>query len=414
VHPSAFGGQPAAGSGTSLRQQNSQAVLTTLYRYGQCREVAPALRVTEIMSNTGLSRPTVETVAEGLTAQGWLALVEPAGGGGRLGRPAKTYKFHAGAGHVVGVDVGAEEVAVCVADLLGVQVAVVREAVAPDVSATRRFAVLERALRSCLTTAGLTPKDPLAVTVGTPGILDPARQRILTSPGLSGWTDFDLRGSLEELVACEVELENDANLAAVAERVVHRGGGGSGQGEPGDLIFLLLGERLGAGVIVNGQLVRGHNGASGELWHVRSGVSKPRSEDVHSLGSIVNAPNLVAAADTGQQRDLRSSSARAVGRGERGGGSLAEVRSVDEMARELARGISPVLLALDTEIVVLGGHLGDAGPALAEALVGELRDLVLYPPRVVLSTLGINAILDGAVRQGRTKVEREVLARVVA
>ncbi|GAA0313322.1 ROK family protein [Kineococcus aurantiacus] len=404
--------QPIAGSAASLRQRNSQAVLETLYRHGQSASAAtPSLRVVELMRSTGLSRPTVETVAEGLTAQGWLTLGEPAEGGGRLGRPAKTYSFHARAGHVVGVDVGAHAVAVCVADLLGTRVALAREVVSPSTSAPRRLAALRRTLRGALETAGLRPSDPLALTAGTPGILDPSRRRILTSPGLAGWAEFDLLSALEDLVGCDVELENDANLAAVAERSVQHGDQhGEARPDPDDLIFLLLGERLGAGVIVNGQLVRGHHGASGELWNVRSGVRETAGDQRRPLGSIVNAPSLAHAAE----QSPRPPAGRAGRGGERGGAEGAAPRTVDQIARELAHGISPVLLTLDLETVVLGGDLGEAGPALRQALAGELEDLVLYPPRVELSRLGVDAILAGAVLQSRAKVEREVLAQVVA
>lgn len=375
----------ASGSAPSLRQRNSRAVLEALYRHSQgLPSRRPTLRVVEIMEMTGLSRPTVETVTEGLLEQGWLSLGDPADGGGRLGRPARTYSFHARAGYVVGVDVGAHAVAVSVADLLGEQVALTRTQVSPTTSAGDRFATLEKALTTSLATAGLRPHEPLALTAGTPGILDPARQRVLTSPGLAGWEDFDLLSALKSLVDCDVELENDANLAAIAER-------GTGHDAPDHLLFLLLGERLGAGVIANGQLVRGHNGASGELWYVRSsaGTSAADAEQApahqgRSLGAVVNAP------------------------------ALSSTRTVQGIAHELALGISPALLTLNPEILVLGGDMAEAGPLLREALTTELQETLLYPPRVQLSRLGLDTILAGAIAQARSRVERDVLARVVA
>src|SRR3954470_1009770 len=93
-----------------LRRMSAQRVLDVLRADGP-------LRVTELLSHTGLSRPTVDAVADELVRLGWLS--EVAAGEGARGRPARSLAFRADAGYVAGVDIGEYKVRCAVADLHG-------------------------------------------------------------------------------------------------------------------------------------------------------------------------------------------------------------------------------------------------------------------------------------------------------
>ena len=403
---------PSGGSGASLRQRNSCAVLRALYR------AADPLRVTEIGAVTGLSRPTVETLSEGLLEQGWLSLSDPAEGGGRLGRPARTYQFNARAGFLLGADVGAHTLTVCISDLRGIVLATDREKVTTTTSASDRFRVLRQSITAALRSAGIGAADPLACTIGTPGILDRQRRHVVKSPGLVGWSNFDLLESLRDVIDCDVELENDANLAALAERDLT-------QGPSEDLLYLLLGERMGAGVIANGQLVRGHHGASGEV-----GYGAVRGGGAHDAGygpleAAVNAPALVEAGRqaVAQHPESRLGAAYADGAvlvtaeiitQAAGTGDVAAIAAVRRISRTLVTGIAPALLVLNPATVVVGGGMSLAGPVLQEALEVEFEEHLLFPPDVRLSALGDKAVVTGALVQARSRVEQEIFTQVVA
>src|SRR5690348_12095679 len=93
---------------------NAQSVLDALRQNG-------AARVTELVAQTGLSRPTVDAVADDLMRLGWLR--ESAGEAAGRGRPARVLEFDASAGYVAGLDIGQRKVRVAVADLRGELVA---------------------------------------------------------------------------------------------------------------------------------------------------------------------------------------------------------------------------------------------------------------------------------------------------
>jgi predicted NBD/HSP70 family sugar kinase len=373
------------------------------------------------MNTTGLSRPTVETVAEGLLDQGWVTVTDPddlAAGRGR-GRPARLYRFNASAAHVIGVDIGAHTVAASLADLRGNPVATIRERVFPTMGAVERLAITTRAIETLGSQASIELSEILAVTVGTPGTVSPSKERVGKSPGMPGWPDVDVVATLRQAVGCEVELENDANLAAVGERAL-----GVAR-NCDDLLFLLLGERLGAGVISNGELVRGRNGAAGEIGYVHAKGSKNRDPAFGSLESMVNASALLelgrkAMRDDPASRlvdlaggDPASLTAEAITQAATEGDQAAS-SALRSLARVLAAGVAPALLTLNPEIMVIGGGISRGGSVLRDELARALDDLLLYPPEIRISALGDEAVLVGAVDQSIQRVELEVLSKVSA
>ncbi|HWB34791.1 MAG TPA: helix-turn-helix domain-containing protein, partial [Rugosimonospora sp.] len=105
-----------------LRELNSLSVVRALRGY-------PPSTVTELANRTGLSRPSVDVMIQGLVSEAWVTVVEPTGS--IVGRPARRYQFRASAGHVLGIDVGAHKILAMVADLDGTVVHTVRRPVAP-------------------------------------------------------------------------------------------------------------------------------------------------------------------------------------------------------------------------------------------------------------------------------------------
>ncbi|MCU1552221.1 MAG: hypothetical protein JWR36_2781 [Glaciihabitans sp.] len=404
-----------AGSSAHLRQHNSRTVLDVITRSDV------ALRVVEIMRTTGLSRPTVETVAEGLLEQGWVTVTEPdetAKQRGR-GRPARLYRFNATAAHVIGVDIGAHSLAASLADMRGNTVASVRERVFPTMGARERLEIASQAIHTLSTRAGVAISNVLAVTVGTPGTVARDTDRVGKSPGMPGWTDIDLVATLRESVECDVVLENDANLAAVGERALGVARDFS------DVLFLLLGERLGAGVISNGALIRGRDGAAGEIGYVQARGSEDRDPAFGPLESMVNASALLergraALASHPDSRlaelcegDPAKLTAEAITLAATEGDPAAS-KALRGLARVLALGVAPALLTLNPEVMVVGGGISRGGHVLRDELAAALQDLLLYPPEIRISALGDEAVLAGAVDQSIRRVELEVLSKVSA
>lgn len=401
---------PAVVGVADLRATNAAAVLAVV------RSADPHPRLSELVKATSLSRPTVEAIAEELADRGLIEVTPALSARGRRspGRPARRFRFRPHAGFVVGVDVRPRSVTACLADLDGEPVAVQRRAVRADLTGAARARAVTSLVQAALACAEVDPARVWAATVGTPGLVDRANARVRQADNLRDWSGTDIAGILRELLHCPVAVENDANLAALGEqwRGVGRApgessAGGTDRGEPsgewpgersgepsgeagtaaGEMVFVLLGERLGAGVITGGRLLRGHHGAAGEIGFIRFPESSgsPASPGLEPLPASV-----VAGAAAGKAH---------------------AVRAVESYGRRLAEGIAPVLLALDPALVVLGTGqfpLPHTAPA-ADLLLGAAREhadaLLVDPPRWRLSALGDDAVLTGAVRFALSSVE---------
>src|SRR3954451_16905730 len=347
-----------------LRRLNAGRVLDAL------REGEP-LRVTELMVRTGLSRPTVDAVAGDLVRLGWVE--EVASDGARRGRPARALAFRASAGHVAGVDIGEVKVRAAVADLRG-------EVVAERVhmfAGAERLPVIRRAAEEVLAEAGARL---LGACVGCTGAMNAAEGRVLFS---SVFPDgFDLADALTGTFGLRPAVENDCNLAVIAERWR-----GAAVGVD-DVVCVLGGERIGAGIMVGGQLMRGHAGAAGELAFL--GLDEPS----HGVGPLVSelsdqAPEvLFAAVEAGDEQALAV---------------------VERVEREMSRGIVMTAQIVNPEIVVIGGGVARAGEVLLAPLRRRLDAMVRRPPRLEASPLAERGPLLGAIRLALDHLEPRML-----
>ncbi|RZS91732.1 putative NBD/HSP70 family sugar kinase [Motilibacter rhizosphaerae] len=369
-----------------LRGRNAAAVL------GAVRAAGEPSRVAALAEQTALSRPTIEVLVDDLKAVGLLAELPPLSS---VGRPARRFVFAPAAAYVVGVDVRAGSVGACVADLDGELVSVQRKRVRRDLRGKVRAAATVDVVRRAL--AGAPEERPvLAAALGTPGWVQDDR-RVRYVDNLRDWAEVDVAGMLEDELGCPVALDNDANLAAVGEQWR-----GVGQGVD-DLMFVLLGERVGAGIIAGGRPLHGHHGAAGEIGFMvypdGSRLTARTIGEGRKARPGVDPSNFYSAADV----------VEAAARGDRE--ARTTLRSV---GTRLAHALAPTLLALDPAMVVLGSSLfGHEDSAFARehvigAAVEESRALLVDPPEWAVSSLGDDAVLRGATRFALTAVE-EVL-----
>ncbi len=367
---------------TLLRRVNELSVLAAV------RGRAPR-PLREISDTTGLSWRTTQVVAEILHTHGWLVETEADdGSGGRraVGRPARRYRFRAEAGHVVGLDVGAHQVQVFVADLDATIVGSHRAEVSPDDAADARLAAVERTLRAALSRAGLEPPDVWAAAMGASGVVGPDGT-VTASALLPGWAGLNPGKALGALLPCAVEAANDANLAALAER--WRGHRAQ------TMIYVLAGVRLGTGLVIGGQLHRGAAGAAGEIGALRE------------IGWHDAAERLARAAVGASAVADRADAARQVFQAARDADPDA-LAAVDRFVADVARGVTAMVLTIDPELVVLGGGFAHAADLLVPRLTAALAATCLHTPQVEASELGDDAVALGALRLALDTVDQRM------
>ncbi|MET9518135.1 ROK family transcriptional regulator [Streptomyces sp. NPDC002994] len=375
-------GRLTGGDPSLLRRINSAVVLHALRGAG-----SPTL--TDLTRITGLSRPTVEGVVEGLMETG-LVVEAPAedGEARRQGRPARRFRFRAEAGHLMGVEIGPHRIAALLSGLDGRVIGAGSRTVSETASADERLERVRAMVADVLRRAGVPRSSLRAVGVGAPGIVE-ADGTVRLGTALPDWTGLPLGERLRRSFRCPVLVENDANAAAVAE---HWKGAAV---DSDDIVFVLAGLSPGAGSLIGGRLHRGFGGAAGEIGAL------------HLLGREATPEMLLSTTDE-PVLPLDEQAVATVFRRARQGDSAAQ-EAVERFIQRLVHGVAALVLALDPELVVIGGWAAGIDGVL-EPLRGELARYCLRPPRVALSLLGEAAVATGALRLALDHVEEELFA----
>jgi glucokinase len=194
-----------------------------------------------------------------------------------------------------------------------------------------------------------------------------------------------IRDLVSDRIGLPVFVDNDANLAALAE---HRFGAAK---STTNALMLTIGTGIGGGVIVNGQLYRGTTGAGAELGHVVIDQAGPPCQG--------NCPNrgcvevLASGTALGKEGRIAAVTAAALA----GDGIAVEV--VATIGRRLGVALSSLANIFEPEVIVIGGGVSAAGELLLEPAREELRSRALPPmneSRVVVAALGPDAGMVGA------------------
>lgn len=247
----------------------------------------------------------------------------------------------------------------------------------------------------------ILPGQVLGIGVGIPGpVSEDGKVGRVTN---IAWDQKDVAGELAELTGMTIRVGNDANVAALGE-YVH----GSGKGKK-SLLLLTLGTGVGGGVVINGRIVHGANGAGGEIGHIK--VSEEESElcgcgKTGCLEQYASATGIVRMAKKHLNEDSRPTilcaenlTAKDVLDAARQGDELA-TEVVEEVGRVLGKAIANVAVILDPSIIVLGGGVSEAGAVLMDVVTKYYRKYTFHACEntpVVAATLGNDAGIYGCM-----------------
>ena len=360
-----------------LKRLNERTVLEAI------RAGAPISRA-EISRRAGISKPTVSLALQALLDAGLVREAEKHPVGPRYG--AVFFEPVADVALVLGLDFGWRFLRGAICDLQGVvrarQDIELRGAGAPE--AMELFAGLRDSL---VAAAGLPVELIDSAVVGVPGAVPSDGRVRLAAEGLLG---MDVAAELGPRLGVPVFVENDVNLAALGERWL-----GVGRGID-DFAFLSMGTGIGAGLVLRGELHRGHAGAAGEFDPLPASTDM----DIDPTASAVSALAAAYAAADGAATTLRRPfDAPDVFSAARAGDALAR-RVVDEIALRTARYAVMVASITDVELIAIGGGVGSNGDLLLEPIRARLAEWMDFPPRVEVSSLGEAAVLSGALSVG--------------
>ena len=366
----------------TIRDINRQIVLNYV------RERGPISRA-EIAHETALQRSTISLIVEELRIEG---LIEELSGESTGGRPPILLSLRTADAVAIGVDVGTTRTIVASSDLAGRLLQQEHFETNPDASQTTRN-IIDLA-RKLITRNNGTIEG---IGMSLPGLVS-AEGKELFVPTFN-WRDLPLADDVSAATGLPVTIDNDANAAAHAELWFGR----PEIREIRDFILVLVEDGVGTGIVFDGQVYRGENGAAGEFGHMTIGQGAPVA--------CASGSRECWEAFASERSALARYKSRTNGSGPSEiafgdlidlalGGEDAARAALKDTAYYLGVGIANLIRGLAPEAVIVGGPIVRSWPIIADDIKTTVEATIcrgLPSTRIIASTLGPEPTLMGAL-----------------
>lgn len=264
----------------------------------------------------------------------------------------------------------------------------------PDIAAS---------IQKKLEAEGITADEVSGIGMGLPGPVDD-EGNVLKCVNL-GWGVFNVEKAIKELTGISGKAGNDANVAALGE--MYRGGGRGYS----DVVMITLGTGVGGGIILNGKILPGTNGAAGEIGHFPvnddetecCGCGKKGClEQYASANGIARVARLRLAAtdDETVLRSLETVTSKDIFDAAKAGDAFS-LQLVDDLGRMIGKACANISIVVNPEIFVIGGGVSKAGTILTDVIGKYYRHYAFHASRdtkIALATLGNDAGIYGGVK----------------
>ena len=262
---------------------------------------------------------------------------------------------------------------------------------------------IAKSIDNKLAQEGISKSDVQGIGVGVPGPVN-SKGVVLKCVNL-GWGVFNVEEALSNLTGLMVKAGNDANVAALGEMWQ-----GAGKGSE-DMIMVTLGTGVGGGIIVDGKVIAGANGAGGEIGHITVNEDEIEACNCGQYGCLeqyASATGIVRMAKrklakTDAQTSLTpvdELSAKAIFDEAKSGDAVA-VELVEELGKILGGALSNIAVVTNPEVIVIGGGVSKAGQILIDTIQKHFTESVFHAckeTRFVLAGLGNDAGMYGCVK----------------
>lgn len=348
VEPGTFG---------TLRELNRLRVVDALRRAGTASR-------SDLARLTGLSRTTVTTLVSDLQARGLVveqadARAEPAG----RGRPPVLLRLDAAAGSALGIAFGHRQVRVAIADLSSTVLAERYREMDVDHSPEEALDAAAELAAEVVAEADADRTRVIGAGMALPAPID-SHKGVVGSTVLPTWGGVLAGEELARRLEIPVELDNDANLGALAEVSF-----GAGR-DLGDVVYVLMSSGIGAGLVLGGRLYRGATGLAGELGHiqVRPDGAVCRCGNRGCLETVASTGSLLSLLEPTLGEDLTLEAVLGLA----ADGDLAALRAVGDAGRAVGRAIADLCNYLNPAAIVVGGDMSAAGAPLLDGIREEI------------------------------------------
>ena len=369
------------GSQTSLREANRARIVEAVKHHGGLTQV-------ELAGITGLSPATVSNIVKELSASGVLHTSPTS----RSGRRAQNVTLAHAVGLIAGIHISARHMRVALSDVTNVVVAEHHMPLAKDHRADNELDRAARLIADMLESVEATHDEILGIGIALPAPIRSDTGRIARTGLLRGWDGLAIGELMARRTTRPVFVDNDANLGALAE--LHSG---AARGKSSAL-YVDVSHGIGAGLILNGRVYRGHSRGAGELGHMTINENGPlcRCGNRGCLEAIAGGPAILD-----ELRDHLGSLKLGDVVLQAMAGDARCIRAIADAGKHIGIATANLCNLLDPERVVVGGELARAG----ELLLGPMRHAVERSiivnedlmPDIVQGQLGPRAATLGAV-----------------
>ena len=280
------------------------------------------------------------------------------------GRPARVLRLNTDFGTVLAADIGESHIRAALTDLTPRILAESVDELHVDSGPIPILTCISRRFRELLARTGRSEREVLGIGISLPAPVDYGAGRVVGPSVMRGWDDFDIPGWFRDHFRAPVLAENDVNLLALAE---HR----RFWPEVDQFLFIKAGTGIGSGIVTDGRIYRGAQGAAGDIGHIQLDDADPPLCRCGKLGCVE-----ARAAGWALARDLSAKGLRA--RNARDVLALARskkpeaVRHIRDAGRVLGKVAADVVSVLNPSVIVVGGTLAGAG----EHLLSGIREFV--------------------------------------
>jgi predicted NBD/HSP70 family sugar kinase len=366
-------------------------------RYAALSELAhlvasgAAVRRSDLVAETGLSRAAVAQRVDVLIAHGLLTETEPESS--PRGRPPRTLRLATATGLVCAVDLGAAHCRAALAGLGGETLAT--SAIGIDI-ATGPERVLGRVhelIADLLQQTSHSAADLLAISAGVPGPVEAATGTVVRPPIMPGWDGCRIPDFFARRYHAPVLVDNDVNMMALGEYTHRRAGS--------DLLYVKVGTGIGCGIVSAGVVHRGGAGAAGDIGHIRLAGHDDVLCNCGNTGCVEAVASGAAIAATLRDAGFDATGAREVVQLVSDGNALAR-RQVRLAGQRIGEVLASIVSFYNPDTIVIGGTIA----TLHEDLLADIRGVVYRRAlplatralSIETSTLGRHAALEGAHR----------------
>jgi len=335
------------GSLSWLRDRNRRRVLDVLRIRGHTSQA-------DIARATGLSRTTIHTLISELKDAGMVLEVDGRPASTGSGRPAVQLVLQKTSRAVLGIDFGHSHVQVAVADLAHNVLAERHRDLDVNHRAKEALDFSAEMAAEVLGEVGIDRSRVIGAGIGIPGPVDRERGTAGSATILPGWVGVRIADAMQERLGLPVDIENDANLGALAELTW-----GAGR-DCTNFAYIKAATGIGAGLVIDGALLRGATGTAGELCYcgnrgcLETVASGPAITRLVAEGNG-EAPSLAEVIERASAGDVRCR------------------RAISDAGREIGVAVAGLCNLINPERVIIGGLLSSAGNILLQPLRESIR-----------------------------------------